>query len=83
MKRVFNETRAFDNAKYICLLNWKRKTHNFILLLGAVGGGHENLVDRKEKYEIHKYRNATLAFVELASWPGLKLLGGSTNLPKQ
>ena len=78
------DTLAFYNAKYICLLNWKRKMHYFILLLGAVGGGHENWWDRKEKYEIHKYRNATLAFVELlASWPGLKLLGGSTNLPKQ
>ena len=47
-------------------------------------GGNENCgTGRGEKYKIDKYRNATLAFVKLASWPGLKLLGGSTNLPKQ
>ena len=41
------------------------KTHIYPFV-GSCWARQWELLDRKEKYEIHKYRNATLAFVELA-----------------
>ena len=53
----------------------KLKMHNFIFCWEWWWWEFE--LDRKEKYEIHKYTNATLAFVKLGSWvAGVEVVGG-------